>query len=248
MPPSSSAQTPRVADDRPALILANLGTPAAPTPRAVRSFLREFLSDRRVIEMNPLLWRPVLEGVILRVRPRASAAKYATVWRPGQQASRSGSPLMHYSERQGELLQRELGESVQVRIAMRYGQPSLRRVMSELMETGCRRIALVPLYPQYAASSAGTVVDEAARFILESRNQPELRTIRSFEAAPAYIEALPAARPARRARPPHLPVRLRSRRLDRAGHHRHGRRAGARRLPPPRHHLPRLLLRLPGDA
>ena len=75
MPPSSSAQTPRVADDRPALILANLGTPAAPTPRAVRSFLREFLSDRRVIEMHPLLWRPVLEGVILRVRPRASAAK-----------------------------------------------------------------------------------------------------------------------------------------------------------------------------
>ena len=182
MPPSSSAQTPRVADDRPALILANLGTPAAPTPRAVRSFLREFLSDRRVIEMHPLLWRPVLEGVILRVRPRASAAKYATVWRPGQQASRFGSPLMHYSERQGKLLQRELGESVQVRIAMRYGQPSLRRVMSELMETGCRRIALVPLYPQYAASSAGTVVDEAARFILESRNQPELRTIRSFEA------------------------------------------------------------------
>ena len=193
MPPSSSAQTPRVADDRPALILANLGTPAAPTPRAVRSFLREFLSDRRVIEMHPLLWRPVLEGVILRVRPRASAAKYATVWRPGQQASRSGSPLMHYSERQGELLQRELGESVQVRIAMRYGQPSLRRVMIELMETGCRRIALVPLYPQYAASSAGTVVDEAARFILESRNQPELRTIRSFEAAPAYIEALATA-------------------------------------------------------
>ncbi len=193
MPSSPAAPDPREADDRPALILANLGTPAAATARAVRSFLREFLSDRRVVEMHPLLWRPVLEGIILRVRPRASAAKYATVWRPGEETSHSGSPLMHHSERQGELLQRELGEAARVRIAMRYGQPSLRRVMSELMEAGCRRIALIPLYPQYAASSAGTVVDEAARFILASRDQPELRTVRSFETAPAYIEALAAA-------------------------------------------------------
>jgi len=193
VPSSPAALDPRDADERPALILANLGTPAAPTARAVRPFLREFLSDRRIVEMHPLLWRPVLEGIILRVRPRASAAKYATIWRPGEETNRSGSPLMHYSERQGELLQEELGESVQVRIAMRYGQPALRRVMGELMEAGCRRIALIPLYPQYAASSAGTVVDEAARFILASRNQPELRTIRSFETAPAYIEALATA-------------------------------------------------------
>ena len=193
MPSSPAALVPRDADERPALILANLGTPAEPRPRAVRSFLREFLSDRRVVETHPLLWRLVLEGIILRVRPRASAAKYATVWRPGEETSRSGSPLMHYSERQGELLQQELGESVQVRIAMRYGQPALQRVMDELMEAGYRRIALLPLYPQYAASSAGTVVDEAARFILASRNQPELRTVRSFETAPAYIEALATA-------------------------------------------------------
>ena len=193
MPLSPTIPDPRDADERPALILANLGTPAAPTARAVRPFLREFLSDRRIVEMHPLLWRPVLEGIILRVRPRASAAKYATIWRPGEETSRSGSPLMHYSERQGELVQDELGESVQVRVAMRYGQPALRRVMGELMEAGCRRIALIPLYPQYAASSAGTVVDEAARFILASRDQPELRTIRSFETAPAYIEALATA-------------------------------------------------------
>ena len=193
MPLSPTASDPRGADERPALILANLGTPSAPTARAVRPFLREFLSDRRIVETHPLLWRPVLEGIILRVRPRASAAKYATIWRPGEENSRSGSPLMHYSQRQGELLQEELGESVQVRVAMRYGQPALRRVMGELMEAGCHRIALIPLYPQYAASSAGTVVDEAARFILASRNQPELRTIRSFETAPAYIEALATA-------------------------------------------------------
>ena len=147
MPSSPAAPDPREADDRPALILANLGTPAAATARAVRSFLREFLSDRRVVEMHPLLWRPVLEGIILRVRPRASAAKYATVWRPGEETSHSGSPLMHHSERQGELLQRELGEAARVRIAMRYGQPSLRRVMSELMEAGCRRIAPHPALP-----------------------------------------------------------------------------------------------------
>lgn len=193
MPLSPTIPDPRDADERPALILANLGTPAAPTARAVRPFLREFLSDRRIVETHPLLWRPVLEGIILRVRPRASAAKYATIWRPGEETSRSGSPLMHYSERQGELVQEELGESVQVRVAMRYGQPALRRVMGELMEAGCRRIALIPLYPQYAASSAGTVVDEAARFVLASRDQPELRTIRSFETAPAYIEALATA-------------------------------------------------------
>ena len=95
-----------------------------PTPRAIRSFLREFLSDRRIVETHPLRWRPVLEGIILRVCPRASAATYATIWHPSEETSRYGSPLMHYGERQGELLQQELGESVQVRIAMCYGQPA----------------------------------------------------------------------------------------------------------------------------
>ena len=190
MPLSPTAPVPRGADERPALILANLGTPAAPTARAVRPFLREFLSDRRIVEMHPLLWRPVLEGIILRVRPRASAAKYATIWRPGEETSRSGSPLMHYSERQGELLQDELGESVQVRIAMRYGQPALRRVMGELMEAGCRRIALIPLYPQYAASTVTTINDAVASWIGRNRDGFELRLHRSFPAAPAYIEAL----------------------------------------------------------
>ena len=154
MPLSPTAPDPRGTGERPALILANLGTPAAPTPRAVRSFLREFLSDRRIVEMHPLLWRPVLEGIILRVRPRASAAKYATIWRPGEETSRSGSPLMHYSERQGELLQQELGESVQVRIAMRYGQPALRHVMGELMEAGTiRSFETVPAYIEALATA-----------------------------------------------------------------------------------------------
>lgn len=177
----------------PALVLVNLGTPATPTPKDVRSFLREFLSDRRVVETSPLLWRPVLEGVVLRVRPRASAAKYATVWRPGQEHEHAGSPLMHASLRQGQGLQRVLGDDVKVRVAMRYGRPGLRQVMAELMDAGHHRIAVLPAYPQYAASSQGSVIDEAARFLLARRDQPELRTVRSFPTSPAYIEALATA-------------------------------------------------------
>ena len=180
-------------DSRPALILANLGTPESPTAKHVRPFLRDFLTDRRVVETHPALWRPILEGIVLTIRPARSARKYATIWRPGHETSHSGSPLMHHTERQGELLAAELGDAVQVRIAMRYGEPALGRVMGELMEAGCRRIAVLPAYPQYSASSQGTVIDEAAPFILASRDQPELRTIRSFPDSPAYIEALATA-------------------------------------------------------
>lgn len=196
---------------RPALVLVNLGTPESPTTPHVRSFLKEFLSDRRVIELHPAVWQPVLRGPVLALRPRASAEKYATIWGEGHRSAGSsdggqdnhdnrstrrqyvGSPLMHYTRRQAQLLQRALGEGIQVRVAMRYGQPALRRVMGELIEAGCRRIAILPLYPQYAASSCGTVVDEAARFMLASRDQPELRTTRSFPDSPAYIEALAQA-------------------------------------------------------
>ena len=203
------------AGSRPALVLVNLGTPESPTTPHVRSFLKEFLSDRRVIELHPAVWQPVLRGPVLALRPRASAEKYATIWGEGHRSAGSsdggqdnhdnrstrrqyvGSPLMHYTRRQAQLLQRALGEGIQVRVAMRYGQPALRRVMGELIEAGCRRIAILPLYPQYAASSCGTVVDEAARFMLASRDQPELRTTRSFPDSPAYIEALANERTAR---------------------------------------------------
>lgn len=172
---------------KPALVLVNLGTPECATAKAVRPFLREFLSDRRVIEIHPALWRPILEGIILRVRPRASAAKYASVW------LEEGSPLMHWSKRQQEELARRLGDDVDVRIAMRYGEPALRSVLSTLHAEGFRRVAIVPVYPQYAASSAGTVIDEVGRWILRARDQLELRTVRSFPASPPYIEALATA-------------------------------------------------------
>ena len=112
----------------PAVVLVNLGTPEAPTARAVRPFLREFLSDRRVIETHPVLWRPLLEGIILRVRPRDSARKYASIWMP------EGSPLMHWTSRQAADLQEALGEDTRVRVAMRYGKPALRDVLTDLYD------------------------------------------------------------------------------------------------------------------
>lgn len=170
-----------------AVVLVNLGTPEAPTAKAVRPFLREFLSDRRVIETHPLLWRPVLEGIVLRVRPRDSARKYASIWMP------EGSPLMHWSRRQVEDLQDALGEDVRVRVAMRYGKPALRDVLTDLYDQGVRRVLVLPAYPQYAASSAGTVIDEVARWTLQARDQLEVRTVRSFPDSPVYVEALARA-------------------------------------------------------
>ena len=169
-----------------------------PTPRAVRSFLREFLADRRIVETHPLRWRPVLEGIILRVRPRASAATYATIWHPSEETSRSGSPLMHYGERQGELLQQELGESVQVRIAMRYGQPASAS------------------YCPPSTPSPGPCTT------------PETPTVPSVS-APSSSSRADSTCP--RDSPSSPPVRLRTRRPDRTGHHRHDRRARPRRLP-----------------
>lgn len=173
-----------MSDHRPAVILANLGTPEQPTPKAVRKYLREFLSDRRIIEMSPLLWRPILELAILPVRGKASAHKYQMVW------TDQGSPLMVYSKAQVAAVQEALGDEATVHLAMRYGEPALEKVVKEISATGTNRILLVPLYPQYSATSAGTVHDELARVIRTMRNIPEIRWIRSFETDPQYIDAL----------------------------------------------------------
>lgn len=172
---------------KPAVLIVNLGTPEAPTAKKVRPYLREFLSDRRVVEMHPAVWRPILDGIILRVRPKASAEKYASIWYP------EGSPLMHWTVRQRDALIERLGDSAEVRLAMRYGKPSVQSELSRLYADGYRKVLVVPLYPQYAASSAGTVVDEVARWILDARDQLEIRTVRSFPEAPAYIDALVGA-------------------------------------------------------
>ena len=173
---------------RAGILLVNLGTPDAPTPKAVRRYLKEFLSDPRVVEIPRLLWWPILNGIILNVRPRQSARKYASVW------TTEGSPLRVHTERQAKLVKGFLSERVRspftVAWGMRYGSPSLCDGLTELRNAGCDRIVVVPLYPQYAASTTATAYDEIARVMGEQRNLPELRTVRSFHRHPGYIAAL----------------------------------------------------------
>lgn len=172
----------------PAVVLVNLGTPAAPTASAVRRFLAEFLSDRRVVELPALIWLPILHGIVLRTRPRRSAEKYAQIWLP------EGSPLAVYTARQAELLRMRLAtigrDDIRVEWAMRYGEPQLERLLGRLHAEGCRRLLILPLYPQYAGSTTGAVFDVVARLMLRWRDQPDLRLIRGFADVPEYIEAL----------------------------------------------------------
>ena len=170
-----------------AVVLVNLGTPDAPTAPALKRYLRQFLSDPRVVEIPKALWWLILNGIILNVRPKKSAAKYATVWMP------EGSPLRVHTERQAKLLKGLLGQRGQrvvVTWAMRYGTPGIGEVLSCLKADGVRRILVIPMYPQYAASTTATVVDEAARWLRQTRNQPEMRFIRNFHDHEGYLEAL----------------------------------------------------------
>jgi ferrochelatase len=171
-----------------AIVLVNLGSPEAPTPRAVRRFLREFLSDRRVVEMAPAIWRPVLEGCVLPIRSRRSAEKYATVW------GEDGSPLIAITKAQARALADVLAADpatagAEVAWAMRYGQPSVPDVLAGLAARGVRRALIVPMYPQYSQTTVGSVLDAVAGHCRSVRDQPELRWIRSFPEHPAYIEA-----------------------------------------------------------
>lgn len=172
---------------RTAVLLINLGTPEAPTAPAVRRYLKEFLSDPRVVEIPRAIWWLILNGIILNVRPRKSAEKYAAVW------TAEGSPLKVHTERQASLLRGFLGQSghrVEVAHAMRYGSPSIPATLSRLKAEGCTRILLLPLYPQYSSSTTATAFDTAFAWAASIRNQPELRTVRNFCDHPGYIAAL----------------------------------------------------------
>lgn len=172
------------------VLLINLGTPEEPTAPAVRRYLKEFLSDPRVVEIPRAAWWLILNGIILRVRPRRSAEKYASIW------TADGSPLKVHVERQAKLLRGFLGQAghqLVVDYAMRYGQPSIAAALSRLKSGGCTRILLLPLYPQYAASTTATAVDAACVWLQGVRNQPEIRTVRSFADHPGYIAALAAS-------------------------------------------------------
>lgn len=174
-----------------AVLLVNLGTPAAPTAPALRRYLKQFLSDPRVVEIPKPIWWLILNGIILNLRPAKSAAKYAKIW------LRDGSPLAVHTGRQAKLLRGLLGQRGQPEIlvawAMRYGQPSIPAVLDQLMAEGADRILVIPLYPQYAASTSASVMDDIAAWTRSRRNLPELRFVRSFPALPGYIEALAAS-------------------------------------------------------
>ncbi len=175
---------------RTGILLVNLGTPKAPTAQALRPYLKEFLSDPRVVEIPRAIWWLILNGIILNTRPKKSAAKYAAIWTP------DGSPLKVHTEKQAKLLKGWLGENVatpfQVEYAMRYGKPSIPDTLARMKAEGCDRILIVPAYPQYAASSTATAFDMAYAWLQTTRNQPALRTLKHYHDHPAYIDALVA--------------------------------------------------------
>ena len=170
-----------------AVILCNLGTPDAPTPTAVRRYLAEFLSDPRVVEIPRAIWLPILYGIILTIRPRKSAAKYAQVW-----LGDKGSPLLHYTQLQTAGLQTRLGEHAKVYTAMRYGQPALPTVLSQAQAAGAERILILPMYPQYSGTTTASVYDGLAAWSVRQRRIPSISVISDFHQHPAYIAALAA--------------------------------------------------------
>jgi len=173
---------------RTGVLLLNLGTPEAPTAQALRPYLKQFLSDPRVVEIPRAIWWLILNGVILNTRPKKSAHKYAAIW------TADGSPLKVHTEKQAKLLKGWLGEQItsplQVEYAMRYGKPSIADTLARMKAEGCERILLLPAYPQYAASSTATAFDMAYDWLRRTRNQPALRTVKHYHDHPAYIEAL----------------------------------------------------------
>lgn len=182
-PPFSHGTPPRIG-----ILLINLGTPQAPTAAAVRTYLREFLSDPRVVEIPRAIWWFILNGLVLTTRPKASAERYAQIWLG------DGSPLKVHTERQTKLLRGYLGERLKfplvVDYAMRYGQPSIADKLAHLKAQNCDRILLLPLYPQYSASTTATALDKAYACLAQMRNQPAVRSVKHFHDHAGYIGAL----------------------------------------------------------
>lgn len=168
------------------VLLINLGTPDAPTPRALKRYLAEFLSDPRVVEIPRFIWQIILRGIILNTRPRKSASAYREVW------TAEGSPLAVITAQQAQNLQERLGSSAQIEVAwaMRYGNPAIGTQIRALQASGCDRILVAPLYPQYCAATTATVVDAVADQLKAMRWQPSLRFLPPYYKDPAYIDAL----------------------------------------------------------
>jgi len=172
---------------RTGVLLVNLGTPDAPTAPALRRYLAEFLADPRVIEIPRFIWMLVLHGIILRIRPKKSAAKYQSIW------TDEGSPLLTISKRQAAAIQAELGDTATVKLGMRYGNPSISQALREFQQQGVRKIVVLPLYPQYAAATTGSTFDAISRELQKWRFVPELHFINNYCEYPQFIDALAAS-------------------------------------------------------
>jgi ferrochelatase len=176
---------PQLPEPQVGVLLINLGTPDAPEARAVRRYLAEFLSDRRVVELPAIAWKPILHGIILRTRPRKSAQAYNQVW------TNEGSPLRVIAHRQAEALRRKMPD-VRVHYAMRYGNPGIAAAIENMIGEGCSRILAAPLYPQYCAATTATANDAVFAAFAAIRVQPALRTLPPYYDDPLYIDALRA--------------------------------------------------------
>ena len=178
---------PEVKFGKTGVLIVNLGTPDSTSWLDIRKYLKEFLSDRRVIEVNPFIWQIILNLFILTFRPSKTAHAYKKIWRKES----NESPLLFFTRTQADKLKNKIGnEKIIVDFAMRYGNPSIKSKLSKLKENGCENIVILPLYPQYAAATTATVCDEVYRSLMKMRWQPSLQIIPHYESEPLYIDAL----------------------------------------------------------
>ena len=178
---------PKVKFGKTGILLINLGTPDSTSWWDIRKYLKEFLSDRRVIEVNPFVWQVILNLFILTFRPSKTAHAYKKIWKEDT----NESPLLYYTRNQASKLKNKItNEKVVIDFAMRYGNPSIKSRLNKLKEEGCENIVILPLYPQYAAATTATVCDEVYRSLMKMRWQPSLQIIPHYESEPGYIDAL----------------------------------------------------------
>ena len=178
---------PKVKFGKTGVLLVNLGTPDSTSWWDVRKYLKEFLSDRRVIEVNPIIWQVILNFFILTFRPSKSAHAYKKIWL----SETNESPLLYFTRKQASKLNQKAGsENIIIDFAMRYGNPSIKSKLANLKELGCENIVVLPLYPQYAAATTATVCDEVYRTLMRMRWQPSLQIIPHYESNTLYIDAL----------------------------------------------------------
>ena len=178
---------PEVKFGKTGALIINLGTPDSTNWLDIRKYLKEFLSDRRVIEVNPILWKIILNVIILNLRPSKTAKAYKEIW----MKDKDMSPLLYYTQMQAQKVSGLISnENLIIDFAMRYGNPSIKSKIKKLNEAGCENLVILPLYPQYAAATTATVCDEVYRTLMEMRWQPSLKIIPHYESNPLYIDAL----------------------------------------------------------